>query len=354
LQKQRKKGDVVDLIDLFVLCNWHKLMDRRDTMPRGARLDAPGTLHHVIVRGIEKRRIVNDVADRKNFVTRLAELSVDTNTDIYAWALMRNHAHILLRSSETGLSLFMRRLLTGYAIWYNRRHRRWGHLFQNRYKSIVCDEDSYFKQLVRYIHLNPLRAKLVKSLAQLDCYRWSGHGVIMSKIQYEWQNRDYVLKWFGKEEAEAKRAYRHYVKKGMDEGRRPELVGGGLIRSLGGWSAVKALRRSGDRELSDERILGSGEFVERIIKEAETQIKYQLPVLDDHHKIDEFISRICQDENVSIEELKGGSRRKAVSRVRARLAMGLVKTHGLALAEVARQLGVSTSAISKIIKWASQ
>jgi len=224
-------------------------------MPRGARLDAPGTLHHVIVRGIEKRRIVDDVADRKNFVKRLGELSAETKTNIYAWALMTNHAHMLLRSSEIGLSGFMRRLLTGYAISYNRRHRRWGHLFQNRYKSIVCDEDAYFTELVRYIHLNPLRAKLVKSLAQLDRYRWSGHGVIVGKIQYNWQNRDEVLKWFGKKQGEAKNAYRNYVKKGIAKGRRPELVGGGLIRSLGGWSAVKALRRSGDRELSDGREL---------------------------------------------------------------------------------------------------
>ena len=319
-------------------------------MPRGARLDAPGTLHHVIVRGIEKRRIVDDVADRKNFVKRLAELSAETKTNIYAWALMTNHAHMLLRSSEIGLSGFMRRLLTGYAISYNRRHRRWGHLFQNRYKSIVCDEDAYFTELVRYIHLNPLRAKLVKSLAQLDRYRWSGHGVIVGKIQYNWQNRDEVLKWFGKKQGEAKNAYRNYVKKGIAKGRRPELVGGGLIRSLGGWSAVKALRRSGDRELSDGRILGSGEFVERIIKEAETQIKYQLPLLEHHHKIDEFITEICQAENVSIEELKGGSRRKEISRVRAGIAIGLVKTQGVALAEVARQLGVSATSISKIIK----
>ena len=113
---------------------------------------------------------------------------------------------------------------------------------------------------------------------------------------------------------------------------------------------MKALRRSGDRELSDGRILGSGEFVERIIKEAETQIKYQLPLLEHHHKIDEFITEICQAENVSIEELKGGSRRKEISRVRAGIAIGLVKTQGVALAEVARQLGVSTTAISKIIK----
>jgi REP element-mobilizing transposase RayT len=316
-------------------------------------LDAPGTLHHVIVRGIERRRIVDDVADRKNFVTRLAELSVATETRIYAWALMINHAHILLRSSDIGLSGFMRRLLTGYAVSYNRRHRRWGHLFQNRYKSIVCDEDAYFTELVRYIHLNPLRAKLVESISELDRYRWSGHGVLMGKIKNDWQDRNYVLKWFGQKQGGAKTAYRNYIKKGMDQGRRPELVGGGLIRSLGGWSAVKALRRSGQRELSDDRILGSGDFVEQIIKEAETKIKYQLPDLEQSQRIDELIIELCENEKVSIEEIKGGSRRREASRVRARIAIGLVKTHGVALAEVARHLGVSTSAVSKIIKRAS-
>ncbi|NNL74947.1 MAG: hypothetical protein HKO68_01280 [Desulfobacterales bacterium] len=333
-----------------MLRNLKKRLSRRDMRPRRARLDAPGSLHHVMVRGIEKRRIVNDVADRKNFIKRLGELSVSTKTNIYAWALMTNHAHILLRSAEIGLSGFMRRLLTGYAISYNRRHRRVGYLFQNRYKSIICEEDAYFTELVRYIHLNPLRAKLVKSLAQLDRYRWSGHSVILGKVKNDWQDQDYVLKWFGKKEGEARRAYRNYVKKGIDQGRRPELVGGGLIRSLGGWSAVKALRRAGDRELSDDRILGSGEFVEQIINEAEEKIKYQLPIKEHHQKIDEFIAQICKYEKIAIEELKAGSRHYEASRVRAQIAIGLVKTHGVALAEVARRLGVSTSAISKIIK----
>ncbi|MBW2410968.1 MAG: transposase [Deltaproteobacteria bacterium] len=323
-------------------------------MPRRARLDAPGTLHHVIVRGIEKRRIVDDVADRKNFVERLGKLADETETNIYAWALMTNHAHILLRSSEIGLSGFMRRLLTGYAIYYNRRHRRWGHLFQNRYKSIICDEDAYFEELVRYIHLNPLRAQLVKSLAQLEGYRWCGHGAIIGKINYDWQDRDYVLSWFGAKEGAARNSYRHYVEKAIHQGRRPELVGGGLIRSLGGWSAVKAMHRTGERALSDERILGSGKFVEQIIKEAEAKIKHQLPVLDQPEKIDVFISSICQKEKVSIDELKGGSRRREASRVRALIAIGLVKTHGVSLAEAARQLGVSTSAISQIIRRADQ
>jgi len=322
-------------------------------MPRRARLDAPGTLHHVIVRGIEKRRIVNDIADRKNFIQRLGELSVDTKTGIYAWALMTNHAHILLRSSEMGLSGFMRRLLTGYAVSYNRRHRRWGHLFQNRYKSIVCDEDTYFTELVRYIHLNPLRAKLVKSMAQLDRYRWSGHGVLVDQVKHEWQDRDYVLRWFGKKEGDAKKAYRNYVIKGIDQGRRPELVGGGLIRSMGGWSAVKAMRRAGDRDLSDDRILGSGEFVEQIIKEAEATIKYQLPVKGSDDKIKKLIGKICKSNKVSMQELKAGSRRKEVSEVRSRIAIELVKKYGIALAEVARQLGVTTPAISKILKRAN-
>jgi REP element-mobilizing transposase RayT len=126
-------------------------------MPRQARLDAPGTLHHVIIRGIEKRPIVDDAVDREGFVSRMGKLAAETQTAIYAWALLENHAHILLRSSPYGLSRYMRRLLTGHAVVYNQRHNRHGHLFQNRYKSIVCDEEAYFLELVRYIHLNPLR-----------------------------------------------------------------------------------------------------------------------------------------------------------------------------------------------------
>ncbi len=118
-------------------------------MARQARLDTPGTLHHVMVRGIERRRIVDDKQDRREFVARLGTVAIETGTSVYAWAILSNHAHILLSSGVQGLSKFMRRLLTGYAITYNIRHRRHGHLFQNRYKSIVCDGDSYFTELVR-------------------------------------------------------------------------------------------------------------------------------------------------------------------------------------------------------------
>jgi len=318
-------------------------------MPRQARLDSPGTLHHIIVRGIEKRRIVDDRWDREKFVSRMGNVASDTKTVIYAWALMTNHAHILLRSGAHGLSRFMRRFLTGYAITYNRRHKRYGHLFQNRYKSIVCDEDAYFRELVRYIHLNPIRAKVVKTMSELDRYRWCGHSVVMGRMKHEWQDRDYVLSWFGEKEGEARRAYRQYVEEGVGQGRRPELVGGGLIRSMGGWSQVLSMRRHNERVLTDERILGSGDFVDRIIREADHRAKYQFVGNKIREKAAEFIEQVCKKENINAKELRMGAKRGRIGQVRSQIAYQLVEDYGVPLAEIARQLGVTTSAISKAI-----
>ena len=209
-------------------------------MPRQARLDSPGTLHHVILRGIDRGRIVADEEDRAAFLARLGDVATATGTTIYAWALLPNHAHLLLRSGAQGLPLVMRRLLTGYAQAYNRRHRRIGHLFQNRYKSIVVEEDAYFRELVRYIHLNPLRAHLVPDLPRLDRYPWSGHAAVLGRGTRPWHDRGYVLACFGRTERAALRAYRAYLREGIPQGRRPELVGGGLVRSLGGWAEVSA------------------------------------------------------------------------------------------------------------------
>ena len=318
-------------------------------MPRQARLDVPGTLHHVIIRGIERKKIVSDDQDRLNFVSRLGTIALETETSIYAWALMTNHAHILLRSGPSGLPRYMRRLLSGYAISYNRRHRRHGHLFQNRYKSIVCEEDLYFRELVRYIHLNPLRVKLVDNLSKLDRYRYCGHSVLMDGIKNGWQDRDYVLKWFGSKEGEAKRSYRQFVKKGIDQKRRPDLVGGGLIRSQGGWSAVKAMRRLGVREKSDERILGSGEFVEQLIKQSDQTRKEQFSIHERLKRTVSHIDNICMKANISVEALRSGSRRQKVSVVRSQLAKKLVEEWGHSLTETGRHLGVSPSAIAKIL-----
>ncbi len=318
-------------------------------MPRQARLDSPGVLHHVIIRGIERRRIVDDDLDRTDFVDRLGGLALETQTRIFAWVLMTNHAHILLKSSAYGLSRFMRRLLTGYAVKYNRRHGRHGHLFQNRYKSIVCEEDAYFKALVRYIHLNPLRAEIVPTTQALEKYRWCGHAVIAGKHEHPWQDRQYVLDWFGRTEAKAKAAYRRFVEKGVALGQQPELVGGGLIRSMGGWSNVLSMRKSGLKEKADQRVLGSGDFVEHLIGESDERAARQFPKAISPRQIQKVIASTCKKEGGAVKELLGGSRRAVVSKVRSNLTLTLIKKHGLPPAEVARQLGVTISSVSKTI-----
>ena len=122
------------------------------------------------------------------------------------------HAHLLIFSGKTGLAAFMRNLLTGDAVRFNRRHRRVGHLFQNRYKSVVCEENPYLLELVRFIHLNPLRGSVIKDWEELKTYRWSGHGVLAGKVRNDWQETEYVLGLFGRERKKAIRIYLRFMK----------------------------------------------------------------------------------------------------------------------------------------------
>jgi hypothetical protein len=171
---------------------------------------------------------------------------------------MPNHFHLLLKTSLTPIATIMRRLLTGYAVYFNRRHRRWGHLFQNRYKSILCQQDSYLLELVRYIHLNPLRANQVSDLKKLERYPYCGHSVLLGHHRNDWQSVDETLKLFGKNVFLARRRYLEFVKKGVNQGRRSELIGGGLIRSIGGWQAFKALGKAEAHLKSDESSAAGG------------------------------------------------------------------------------------------------
>jgi putative transposase len=319
-------------------------------MPRQARLDAPGTLHHVMIRGIEGVTIFPDDEDRRNFLSRIGELVKDTGTRILAWVLMDNHVHLLLFSGHPGISRFMGRLLTGYAVWFNRRHQRNGHLFQNRYKSILCEEDQYLLELVRYIHLNPFRASVVKSMEELDRYKWSGHGILVGKNRSDWQETEYVLKRFGTEKRRAIRSYRKFMEEGKGLGRRPDLVGGGLIRSLGGWSRVLSLRERGEGLQHDSRILGSEDFVERMMREADDTLARQMRVRGGRVSVEEVIRRMCKEGGVREQEVKSGGQRRKISEVRARIAYYLSRERGICMAEIARNLGVGTSAIAMAIK----
>jgi putative transposase len=321
-------------------------------MPRNARLDVPGTLHHVMVRGIERTNIFQDEEDRQAFVERIRSLVQETGTRILAWALMDNHAHLLVISGPAGLPTFMRRLLTGYAISFNRRHRRFGHLFQNRYKSIICEPDPYLLELVRYIHLNPLRAGVVKELEELENYAWCGHGILTGRRMSDWQEKDFVLGFFGSKEKRAARAYREFVEAGNDLGPRPELEGGGLIRSMGGWSRVLSLRQQGEPEAYDERILGGGDFVQAILEEADQKLARQMRARKKTGSLARIVKERCRISGVNEIELRSGSRRRAVSELRRKLCFYFYRELGVPLADIARQVGVGTTGVAMAIKGA--
>jgi REP element-mobilizing transposase RayT len=120
-------------------------------MPRQARIDTSGALHHVICRGIDRQKIFPGRDDYSLFLKRLGDLLLETKTSCFSWALIPSHFHLLLRTGNVPISVLIKRQLTGYVVNFNQRHNRHGHLFQNRYKSILCQEDAYLLELVRYI-----------------------------------------------------------------------------------------------------------------------------------------------------------------------------------------------------------
>lgn len=319
-------------------------------MPRRARLDAPGALHHIIVRGINRSPIFTTDEDKSNFLERLGENVIQGQSAVYAWVLMTNHIHMLFKSGSDGISSVMRKQLTWYAQYYNRTHKRSGHLFENRYKSIICEEETYLLALVRYLHLNPIRAKIIGTMAELDRYTWTGHRAIIGKVNLPWMDTSTVLSEFGNTNKKAILHYRRFVGEGISEGHNPALTGGGLVRSRGGWSQVMAMRRRGQQEEYDDRILGSSAFVNDIFKQVEERQLRQMKHKRRGQTIQKIIIEECRSRELNERELKSGSKRSEISTARAVIALRCREELGESASEIARHLGVNTSCIVRAIE----
>ncbi len=308
-------------------------------MPRQPRLDVPGLLQHVIVRGINRTDIFLDHDDRSNFVERFNRLLIDTGTDCYAWAILPNHCHFFLKCDTVSLSRFMRRLLTGHAVYFNRRHKRSGHLFQNRYKSIVCEEDPYFLELIRYIHLNPLRANLVSELESLDQFPWSGHSVVMGKLSMEGQSVDTVLSFFGRRLQAARANYCQFIADGLAAGQRPEFVGGGLRRSQGGEFIL------GNVESFDDRVLGSGAYVDELLGETPLDNGLQ-----NRMSLDSLKEEILACYDLTNDQFKRRGRYNRVSDARALFCYLAVEELRVTGMDVVRFLDIGSSSVSRAVR----
>jgi len=258
----------------------------------------------------------------------------------------------------------MRRLMTGYAVTFNKRHKRAGHLFKNRYKSVVCEEDAYLLELIRYVHLNPLRAKLVQDLNELDKYPWSGHSAILGNrknplVPPEEPNElnkpkeptkslaektiEDVLLHFDETQKAARRRYRDFVEKGIAQGRRPEFQGGGLVRSAGGNKTGLLGRPKEEREKGDARILGSGDFVSNILKEANDSIDSKAQW---HVSLDDLVFRVCSRFRITPDELASKRRKSEISQARAALCYLAVDELDYSGEELARLLSISGRSVS--------
>ncbi|MBI2354840.1 MAG: transposase [Deltaproteobacteria bacterium] len=323
-------------------------------MPRQARIDAPCALHHIIARGIERSKIFLEDADYADFLRRLGHLMLQTETKCFAWALIPNHLHLLFKSGNVPIATIMRRLLTGYATGFNRRHQRSGHLFQNRYKSILCQEDIYLKELVRYIHLNPLRARLVGDVNALSDYPYAGHGAIMGRQINEWQTTDTILALFGNKLSQARYNYFEYVAAGAELGRQPSLTGGGLIRSAGGWAGVQLLRKAGGFQKSDERILGDGDFVESVLAEAGEKMTRRFGLNGKGLNLDQLQQTVVALVGINPEELVGASKARKVVKARILFCYWAVRELGLPMTEIAQRLKIALPTVSVAVQKGEQ
>ena len=207
-------------------------------MARKRRVHFTGALYHVMSRGNQGQSIFKDDRDRERYLDFLQESQKRFAYRLYAYVLMGNHVHHLIQIDQTPLSKVMQNILFRYTGYWNRRYKKTGHLFQGRYKAILCDRESYLLELIRYLHLNPVRSKIV---SDPDKYRWSSHRSYLENDGKKWIAVDEVLPRWGKRRAQAVVGYRRFVQDGLKEGHRDDLYA-----------------------VVDQRYLGDEEFVDRV------------------------------------------------------------------------------------------
>jgi putative transposase len=319
-------------------------------MPRHKRLNIPGGIYHVITRGLDGQVIFHDDLDRRDFIERLERSLGQTGCQCYAWSLMPNHFHLLVRTADRPLSDLLRKLLTGYAVSFNHRHDRRGYLFQNRYKSILCQEDAYFLELVRYIHLNPVRAEIVKDLGALDRYSWSGHAVLMGRKRLGWQARDEVLAHFSQRKREAVTRYRQFVADGMAMGQRVDLTGGGLRRSAGGWEGLQDAELAKEYWRGDERILGNGDFVDKALQTAEETLTRRELLKREGWDLQRLAAEVCRLLSVESADLQKKGRNNNLSHAKGLICYLGTSRLGLSNSELGRYFKMSQPSVSKAVQ----
>jgi len=286
-------------------------------MARKPRIHLPGGLYHVMLRGNGGQPVFLTDDDRYRFYLLLQEGASRFGFRVHAFCLMTNHIHLALQCGDIPLSRAMHNLSFRYTRWINWREKRAGHLFQGRYKAVLVDGDNYLLELVRYIHLNPVRAGMVESPEE---YPWSGHRAYLGKEVLPWLTSDWVLEQFGKTVAKSRAGYVQFVLDGLEEEHRPEFHG------------------SGD----DTRLLGDDNFMDKCLCGATAR-----PI---RLTVQEIGSKVCMAYQIDEARLKAPSQERIASEARAVVGWLAYDLGGITLSEVGRFLNRDVGSISSSIR----
>jgi len=266
-------------------------------VPRGPRFDAPGVVHHVIQRGVARRTTFVDDTDRHDYLRRLDEILPEEHVRCLAWVLMPNHVHLVLQTGDRPLAHAMQRIGTGYSLYFNRRHDRVGHLVQNRFRSRPARDDADAMGLIRYVHLNALRARLVDSLDQLALFPWCGHGALLGvQSAPRFHDTSAALAYFDTTPHIA----RERLGEWMRAGDAPEALDAAPVACVDGEAFTTFLA---------------------------------------------WRARVCAAHGVDLRDLTEGSRERAVTNARRMLALDGVDRLGLTAAQVGRAIGATASGV---------
>jgi putative transposase len=294
-------------------------------MARKPRVEVEGGLYHLITRGVDRRDIFHSPEDHKKFLWLLETQKAKLPFFLYAYCLMTNHIHLLIERRSDDVGKVMHRVLTGYTQYYNRRYRRSGHVLQGRHKAILCQSDRYLIELVRYIHLNPVRAKMVR---RPESYPFSSHGAYLGTVPDGTLDVDPVLRHFGAKRADARESYGEFVTAGLKSGPQEHL-----------YSAPNG-------------ILGSEEFVDEMIHRIghhdtkAAAIRRKQKAAAQKPDIDRLLAHVAAVGEVPREDICSSSKSKRSGF--SKDAFVLAARHlGSGVTSLATMTGISSSSISR-------
>jgi len=292
-------------------------------MARKPRIEFPGALYHVIARGNHRNQIFLTPKDYQKYLYLVQRYKERYDFQLYAYALMSNHLHLLIETADIPLSKIMQGLQQTYTQFFNWKYDKVGHLFQGRYKAIICQKNIYLLELIRYIQLNPIRAGVAKSLAN---YPWTSYSYYLKDKRDKLIDTDFVLRQFGHDKTTARRYYQQFIRVGIIKSHE-EFIS----------------------EIVDQRILGKENFVEEVLRQ-ENEASEDKDFVFEKLELKKVLETICLSKGIMPVMVKSNVKIEEVVWTR-RLFIYVTRIYfGYQLREIALFLGIDITTVMKSVR----